>query len=209
MPLQIVRNDITKMEVDAIVNTTNAEMIGYSGVDYAVHSAAGKEFEEECGRLAPIAEGTAVVTPGYRLPAKYVIHTCGPVWKGGASHEEEQLESCYVACLLKAMELSCETVAFPLISSGAYGYPKDRVLSLAVKIITEFLLDMDKEENDMTVYLCYLQMGILFFFLNIFHNYKLKHYSNMVEIVDLQNYLVHILSNNQRVRSILLISFLL
>lgn len=149
MPLQIVRNDITRLEVDAIVNTTNPEMVGYSGVDLAVHSAAGEGLDRECEKLAPIPEGIAVATGGYDLPCKYIIHTCGPVWEGGDHGEKEQLESCYISCLLKADELKCGSVAFPLISSGTYGYPRDRVLQLAVGIITEFLF-----EHEMNVYLC-------------------------------------------------------
>jgi len=149
MPLQILRQDITKMEVDAIVNTTNRGMIGYSGVDLAVHKAAGPKLDEYCGQIAPIEKGVAVITDGYNLPAKKIIHTCGPLWENGQSHEKELLENCYISCLLCAIDNGLETIAFPLISSGAYGYPKNLVLSLAVKIITDFLLD-----HELTVYLC-------------------------------------------------------
>ncbi len=149
MPLQIVRQDITKMRVDAVVNTTNEEMIGYSGVDKAVHTAAGKELEEFCSKLPPLALGSAVITPGFNLYAKYIIHTSGPVWRGGLQGESIILKSCYIEALKCAVEAGCETVAFPLISSGAYGYPKDKVLKNAIQIISEFLFD-----NELTVYLC-------------------------------------------------------
>ena len=148
MPLQIIRQDITKMRVDAIVNTTNEEMIGYSGVDLAVHNAAGPDLDEFCGALTPLGLGTAKITPAFNLPCKYVIHTSGPVWHGGNNGETELLISCYNECLKLAKENNCETVAFPLISSGAYGYPKDKVLKIAMGTISTFLF-----ENEMTVYL--------------------------------------------------------
>ncbi|MBR5826186.1 MAG: macro domain-containing protein [Clostridia bacterium] len=149
MPLQIIRQDITKMKVDAIVNTTNNNMIGYSGVDLAVHTAAGRELDFYCAEIAPLGLGMAKITPGFNLDAKYVIHTAGPVWKGGLRGESIILRSCYIESLKLAVEYGCESVAFPLISSGAYGYPKDRVLRYAVEIITEFLRDYE-----LTVYIC-------------------------------------------------------
>lgn len=149
MPLKIIRQDITKMQVDAIVNTTNENMTGYSGVDLAVHTAAGRELDEFCATLEPLGLGEAKVTPAFRLNAKYIIHTSGPVWQGGLQGERIILKSCYTEALRKAVEYGCESVAFPLISSGAYGYPKDKVLRFAVEVITEFLF-----ENELTVYLC-------------------------------------------------------
>ncbi len=149
MPLQIIRQDITKMRVDAIVNTTNEEMIGYSGVDLAVHTAAGPELDAECAALAPLGLGMAKITKGYNLDAKYVIHTSGPVWRGGLYGESAILRSCYLESLKLAAENECGSVAFPLISSGVYGYPKDRVLKFAIQVITEFLL-----QHEMTVYIC-------------------------------------------------------
>lgn len=149
MPLQIIRQDITKMQVDAIVNTTNEEMVGYSGVDLAVHEGAGYELDEECARIAPLGLGEAKITKGYKLDAKYIIHTSGPVWRGGRYGESDILKSCYVESLKLALEYNCNSVAFPLISSGVYGYPKDRVLKFAIEIITEFLF-----EHEMMVYLC-------------------------------------------------------
>ena len=149
MPLHIVRQDITKIEVDAIVNTTNEQMIGYSGVDKAVHTKAGAELEKECEKLRPLGLGEVKLSGGYDLPAKYIIHTSGPVWRGGLSGEKSILKSCYYEALKLSVEKGFETVAFPLISSGAYGYPKDQVLKFAVQVISDFL-----KENELTVYLC-------------------------------------------------------
>lgn len=149
MPLQIIRQDITKMCVDAIVNTTNEEMTGYSGVDLAVHEGAGPELDAECARIAPLGLGTAKITSGYDLPAKYIIHTSGPVWHGGLLGESIILKSCYIESLKLVVENGLESVAFPLISSGAYGYPKEQVLKFAVQVITEFL-----DEHELDVYLC-------------------------------------------------------
>ena len=149
MPLQIIRQDITKMRVDAIVNTTNEEMVGYSGVDLAIHTAAGPELDAECRKLAPLGLGEAKITGGYGLPCRYVIHTSGPVWEGGLAGESTVLRSCYVESLMLAVKSGCDSVAFPLISSGTYGYPKDQVLKFAVQTITEFLFD-----HELTVYLC-------------------------------------------------------
>ena len=149
MPLQIIRQDITKMQVDAIVNTTNAEMVGYNGVDLAVHNAAGPELDAECATLAPLGLGCAKITGGYGLPCKYVIHTSGPVWQGGLVGESIILRSCYVESLKLAVENGCNSVAFPLISSGTYGYPKDQVLKFAIQVIAEFLLG-----HELTVYIC-------------------------------------------------------
>ena len=149
MPLQIIRQDITRMKVDAIVNTTNEEMVGYNGVDYAVHKGAGVELDKECRKLAPLGLGTAKITKGYNLDAKYIIHTSGPIWQGGWAGESIILKSCYLESLKLAVENGCESVAFPLISAGAYGYPKDKVLKFAVQVITEFLFT-----HELTVYLC-------------------------------------------------------
>ena len=149
MPLQIIRQDITKMQVDAIVNTTNEEMVGYSGVDLAVHTAAGKRLDAECAVLAPLGLGTAKITKGYNLDAKYIIHTSGPIWQGGLAGESILLKSCYTESLKLAVEYGCESVAFPLISAGVYGYPKDQVLKFAIQVIGEFLLD-----HELTVYIC-------------------------------------------------------
>ena len=149
MPFKIVRNDITKVKADAIVNTANPNPICASGTDLAIYETAGKkQLLAERRKIGKIARGDVAVTGAYQLQAKYIIHTVGPVWEDGKNHEFDTLEGCYRKSLQKAVELKCESIAFPLISTGVYGFPKDKALQIAVSVFREFLT-----ENEMQIIL--------------------------------------------------------
>ena len=148
MPLKIVRNDITKMAVDAIVDPTNCALRGDGGLDAAIHRAAGPGLEAACAALGGCRTGEAKVTEGFDLPCKYIIHTVGPVWRGGLFGEKRQLTACYQSALALAKAHGCASVAFPLISAATNGYPRAKALRVAVDAIAGFLL-----ENEMEVYI--------------------------------------------------------
>ncbi len=139
MPLKLVRNDITKIACDAVVNAANSSLLGGGGVDGAIHRAAGPELLAECRTLGGCKTGEAKATKGYRLPAKYVLHTPGPVWHGGEHNEDELLASCYLSCLCLASEHGCKTVAFPSISTGVYHFPLEKAAEIAIGVIAAYL----------------------------------------------------------------------
>lgn len=174
MPLQIVKNDITKMKVDAIVNAANSSLLGGGGVDGCIHRVAGPELLKECRLIGPCQTGDVKITNGYNLPSKYVIHAVGPIWAGGSRGEKDLLVSAYQKSLELAKNKNCQSLAFPLISSGAYGYPKDQALRAAVDTISKFLM-----ENDMMVYLVIFDKA----------SYRIgeKIFSEIVEYID-ENY---------------------
>ena len=148
MPFEIVRNDITKMSVDAIVNTANPKPVIGSGTDTAVHKKAGPELLKARQCIGRIEPGYAAITPAYNLDAKYVIHTVGPIWIDGSHDETLLLQGCYENSLHLAAENGCQSIAFPLISTGNYGFPKDRALQIAIAAFSAFLL-----EHEMEIYL--------------------------------------------------------
>ena len=166
----IVKGDIVKSKTDAIVNAANTSLLGGGGVDGAIHRAAGKELLAECEKLGGCKTGEAKITKGYKLNAKYVIHTPGPIWRGGGKGEDELLASCYKNCLKLAVENNIKTIAFPSISTGVYRFPVEQAAEISVNEILGFLYEHD--EIDSVTMVCYDE--------NTYKVYK-KAYENAVK----------------------------
>jgi O-acetyl-ADP-ribose deacetylase (regulator of RNase III) len=153
--IEVVQGDITELEVDAIVNAANTTLLGGGGVDGAIHRAAGPKLLEECRKLGGCKTGEAKITGGYNLPAKYVIHAVGPVWRGGGRSEEELLANAYRNSLRVAVEHGVKTMAFPCISTGAYGFPIEPATRIAVREVRRFLAENASLEK--VVFVCFLR----------------------------------------------------
>ncbi len=174
MPFEIIRNDITNVHADAIVNTADPHPVIGAGTDSRIHEKAGPRLLAARQRIGDIQRGCSAITPAYRLPAKYVIHTVGPVWEGGSSNEEKILKSCYESALQLAQGHGCKSIAFPLISTGNYGFPRDKALTVAISVFSAFL-----SGSEMHIYLVVFDRS----------SYKLseKLFTNVASYID-QNY---------------------
>lgn len=166
--IEVILGDITKLDVDAIVNAANPSLMGGGGVDGAIHSAAGQELKEECSMLGGCQTGEAKLTKGYRLPARHVIHTVGPVWGGGEFREDDLLRNCYRNSLSVAIQNNIKTIAFPAISTGIYGFPIERAAKIAVDEVNKFLSKNDLIEK--VTFVCFSQNDF-----NIYKNIISEH----------------------------------
>lgn len=162
--IELIKGDITQLDVDAIINAANSSLMGGGGVDGAIHRAGGSAILDECrtivARQGGCKTGEAVITTGGNLPARFVIHTVGPVWKGGNNQEAEKLADCYRNSLNIAVENKCKTIAFPNISTGVYGFPKDKAAEIAVKTVSEFISNTDEIQK--VTFVCFDQENFLY-----------------------------------------------
>lgn len=183
MPFEIVRNDLTNMQVDAIVNAANPEPIVGYGVDTGVHKKAGPRLLEARKKIGPLAFGDAAITPAFDLDAKYVIHTISPIWMDGKENEISLLESCYTKSLQLALDYKCESIAFPLLSAGNHGFPKDLALQTAITVFSKFLM-----KHDMQIYMVVFSRNAVALSEKLFHSVKSYIDETYIEEVRFEEY---------------------